>query len=317
VALWLFSGQAVILGSIMARNTQVKHQSRHTGRQYSSQTVPREPGAASGLSQKEVKLTLKQIILFWSVTLVMMLVVFVTGFKAGKLEGANQVLDQIDQQMVRLPVIRPHDIKSDELNKSGMDAETASEARSQGASGAQGEMDEGSKIDFTKEATLPLKESGKVDSPQAGSVQTAGRTKREEVYEEIYPGKNLFLPPAQKSMEADKTDVTQPVLPGIGSPAGNDIQDGSADMFLNDYAPVPGWYVQVAAAPSEDDAQNYLQRIMAKGLDVRIEEASIRDKIYYRILVGPYSDRKDALGNRGKIKAASGVSGEPFIRQVK
>jgi cell division septation protein DedD len=293
----------------MARNVQLKPNINQAARQYSGQVGPREtsPGGITS-SRGTMKLTFKQILLFWSVTLVMMLVVFVSGYKAGKMEGAREVLDQVDQQMVRLPVIRPSSIYAD--------SEEGAELASHDDAVFQPEgMIDNRKIDFTKEAGLPLNEKSANDlsppSPQLPSV--ASRKDPKELYEEIYPGRKLFPPPSSKNdfEEIEEVPLIEPFPPRVVEPP------KPKEVPLSNFAPVPGWYVQVAAAPSKADAMNFQSKISGEDLSVSIEEASIRDKTYYRILVGPYDDRKEALSNRGKIKSASGVSGEPFIRQVK
>ncbi len=305
----------------MARNAQIKHQSRHTGRQYGSHTIPREPLGTPGSKQRNMKLGLKQIILFWSVTLIMMLVVFVSGFKAGKVEGAREILDQVDQQMVRLPVVRPYNLLSEsdsDVVSSKDSSKTVTDTKLNAL------QQEDSRIDFTKEEKLPSASPpvvapvvAKKEMPKEVSKVQSG--KKEEVYEEIYPGRKLFPPPSQK-LEEDTTEalqeeaVIEPLLPEIAAPpAAAQVKKPSIET----YAPTPGWYVQIAAAPSQEDARRHLEKMSGHSLEVKIEEASIRDKVYYRILVGPYGERKDALSNRGRIKTASGVSGEPFIRQVK
>jgi cell division septation protein DedD len=293
----------------MARNVQLKSNINQAARQYSGQVAPREStyGGTNSL-RGAMKLTFKQILLFWSVTLVMMLVVFVSGYKAGKVEGAREVLDQVDQQMVRLPIIRPSSIYAETNEGAELPLSDDSVYQPEG-------MVDTRKIDFTKEAELPLSEKPDLNlsppSPQLPSV--IPQKKPEDLYEEIYPGKKLFPPPSSKNdvEEIEELSLIQPLPPKEVKPL------KPKEVPLSNFAPVPGWYVQVAAAPSKADAMNLHGKITGEDLSVSIEEASIRDKTYFRILVGPYEDRKTALSNRGKIKSASGISGEPFIRQVK
>lgn len=312
----------------MARNTQVKHQIRHASRQYTSKTTPRDTVAGvpsekrSDAKANKMGLSYKQIFIFWAVTIVMMLVVFVSGFKAGKVEGAREILDQVDQQMVRLPVVRPQNITSDTLSSDEavvIESDDAKFARSN--AGAQ---DAETRIDFTKEEKLPsfeADESKTLKSP----LPTVDVSKKEPVvppkrFEEVYPGKNLFAPPSKNvagtvdGNTETAESIIEPILPDIEQPQ---KVVKPVEEPLESFSPVPGWYVQVAAAPSKEDARKSVQKITGQGFQAKVEEASIRDKAYYRILVGPYAERKDALANRAKIKSASGSSAEPFIRQVK
>lgn len=322
----------------MARNTQIKHQARHTTlRQYggtrasygkgdfdNKDSVIANTGYATGYTNGDAKLNRKQILLFWSVTLIMMLVVFVAGYKAGRVEGAREILDQVDQQMVRLPIVRPLDLSADSdsvINSGDLDSTSrakedlqylkAAESTETRTSSVNRESSTDNKIDFTKKESLPLVPVDNLKDPAP--------KKNDSLYEEVYPGKQLFPPPSSSkpssASELAKNDdsLIEPMLP-----SSVETRETNKNIVpIKEFFPTPGWYVQVSAAPSEADARAVHKKISSQGFEVKLEEASIRDKVYYRILVGPYPDRKDALTNRGKVKAASGVSGEPFIRQVK
>ena len=79
----------------------------------------------------------------------------------------------------------------------------------------------------------------------------------------------------------------------------------------------PGWYAQVAAPKKKLDAENLFSRLRGSGFAVAIEVASVRGDEYFRVLVGPESNREQAERLLGQLKRESYLSGEPFIRLVK
>lgn len=300
----------------MARNVQVKPPVRHASRQYGGgQPIMRDPKPAQHSGKNEGKFTLKQLIIFWSVTALMMLAVFVSGYRAGKEEGAREILDKSSRQMVRLPVAMPQMVKTDKskLNKN-------EEVTPSNVSDPDEITKQERKIDFTKSESLPAKELPPVVEKKTTEVKkeivnvvtppVPKVVKKEEPYEEIYPGRRLFPPPgAAKKLEPEVVPVEAVELPSKPTPP--------PAPSIESLAPSPGWYVQVAAARSKEEAMELSKKLSGKGLDSKVEEASTRTGTYFRILVGPYGDRGKALGDRTTIKSTAGVSGEPFIREVK
>jgi hypothetical protein len=226
----------------MARNTQIKHQARHTTlRQYggtrasyskgdfdNKDSVIANTGYTTGYTNGDAKLNRKQILLFWSVTLIMMLVVFVAGYKAGRVEGAREILDQVDQQMVRLPIVRPLDLSADSdsvIDSGNVDSTSrakedlqylkAAESTENRPSSINRESSTDNKIDFTKKESLPSIEQ---DIPKKSDSKNV-----DSIYEEVYPGRQLFPPPSssktstKSELDGSNESVIEPVLPNLES----------------------------------------------------------------------------------------------------
>lgn len=78
-----------------------------------------------------------------------------------------------------------------------------------------------------------------------------------------------------------------------------------------------GWYAQVAAPVSLQDADGLSSKLVNSGFRVSIERAVVKGANYYRVLVGPEENRrmaemlKSQLGREGYLKTA------PFIRKIR
>ena len=78
-----------------------------------------------------------------------------------------------------------------------------------------------------------------------------------------------------------------------------------------------GWFAQVAAPKKGQDAEKIASQLKRSGFQVVIEDAQVRGEQYYRILVGPENNRKEAEVLLGQLKREDYLQGEPFIRMVK
>ena len=137
------------------------------------------------------------------------------------------------------------------------------------------------------------------------------KKKEESRYEIVYPGKDRFSDPESKKEEkttkAESLIDMNIVKPEPLKPAFN----------VGSLTPSAGWYVQVTAVPTLTEVENLFDKMQAKNITIRVESASIRNRPYYRILFGPFTDRAVALEKRIISKSQAGTPGEPFIRQVK
>ena len=155
----------------MARNTQLRSQTRYSGsRQYvqDSEGIVDSRSSESRLKSTytdnngNLRLSMKQIIFFWSGTAIIMLLAFYLGFVAGKKQGVISVLDKAGEQMVRLelhtplePYPRAPEIDPNVLANSGNanPQKTVNENQST----------KDSKIDFTAKTSLPNKIKKRLD----------------------------------------------------------------------------------------------------------------------------------------------------------
>lgn len=78
-----------------------------------------------------------------------------------------------------------------------------------------------------------------------------------------------------------------------------------------------GWYAQVAAPSSNQDAEALAGQIRSNGFHVVIENAKVKEETYYRILVGPEANRSQAEALVNQLKRESYIKTEPFIRMVR
>lgn len=78
-----------------------------------------------------------------------------------------------------------------------------------------------------------------------------------------------------------------------------------------------GWYLQIAADTDELEAFSRVNFLKSLEIPARIEEATVNNVFYHRVLVGPYSSRAAAEALGPKIKGYGITGGAPFVKQVK
>lgn len=70
-------------------------------------------------------------------------------------------------------------------------------------------------------------------------------------------------------------------------------------------APVTQFFLQAGSFRQKPEAEKVRAQIILLGQDVRVENVTVRDEVWYRVLVGPYADREQ-LGKAQKTLSASG-----------
>ena len=78
-----------------------------------------------------------------------------------------------------------------------------------------------------------------------------------------------------------------------------------------------GWFVQVAAPESRVDANGLIEKLRSNGFKASIEVALIRDQQYYRVLVGPESNKELAERLLKQVAREPYLQGTPFLKYVK
>jgi cell division septation protein DedD len=78
-----------------------------------------------------------------------------------------------------------------------------------------------------------------------------------------------------------------------------------------------GWYAQIAAPRKMADAESLANRLRRNGFPVSIESASVKGEAYYRVIVGPEDNRKQAQVLVEQLRSERSVQGEPFIRNIR
>lgn len=65
---------------------------------------------------------------------------------------------------------------------------------------------------------------------------------------------------------------------------------------------VPSWIVQVASLGSSESAEGLASKLQSAGFTAFVEQAEVRGKRYYRVRVGPETDRKSVERTAEKLK---------------
>jgi len=78
-----------------------------------------------------------------------------------------------------------------------------------------------------------------------------------------------------------------------------------------------GWFAQVAAPKSSEEANSLSRALKSSGFLVSIEKAEVRGEHYYRLLVGPEENKAQAERLVEQLKRGPNVKGAPFLRLVK
>ena len=78
-----------------------------------------------------------------------------------------------------------------------------------------------------------------------------------------------------------------------------------------------GWYAQIVAQKSVNDADAIGQILKGSGFSVVIEKADVRGERYYRLLVGPEDSKTEAERLITQLKREKSLRSEPFLRVVK
>lgn len=78
-----------------------------------------------------------------------------------------------------------------------------------------------------------------------------------------------------------------------------------------------GWFAQVAAPKKREDADTMARQLKDSGFKVVIESAQVRGEAYFRILVGPESNREQADRLLQQLKRESYLKSDPFVRMVR
>jgi cell division septation protein DedD len=81
--------------------------------------------------------------------------------------------------------------------------------------------------------------------------------------------------------------------------------------------PPRGWFAQVVAPKTASDAAGVAKKLRAAGFPVFIEKTEIKGELYYRVLVGPETNRELADRLADQVKRESFIKSPPFVRQIK
>ncbi len=97
-----------------------------------------------------------------------------------------------------------------------------------------------------------------------------------------------------------------------GPPAREKEKLGTSDAS----APAKGWFAQIVAPNKRSEAESVAQKLRSSGFAVSIENAQVRGQQYYRVLVGPEDNRKQAELLISQLKREPYIKTEPFLRRI-
>jgi cell division protein FtsN len=272
-------------------------------------------GAASGskASQRlswELRLSRASFFVVSCLVGVIIVSAYYLGFVSGKAIGVEAALSGTAATLPKLPIAPPLELPAEEVK-------SVSEA------------------------------SRSLDSVKPPSPQPNAPLKKDEDGLQPIPKLNLELPEAAQSAEkvvARKGEArvkekgepasTQPIDPlekvlddratslKLTPTAIAEVREGEGDAkpgskFLKEGTVPRGWYVQAAAVTTEGEANSAAEKLVSSGFPVVIEDVKIGKKQYYRILVGPESEREPALRMVEQVKGEQLLKGDPFLRRSK
>ena len=111
--------------------------------------------------------------------------------------------------------------------------------------------------------------------------------------------------PGQAGQPATGTPITAtPTTPGT-TPQGQAATTPPKEATTKPQPPVTLFFLQAGSFRTKADADRVRAQIIMLGQDVRVESGKVKDDTWYRVLVGPYSDR-DQLTQAQKQLAGSG-----------
>ncbi len=91
-------------------------------------------------------------------------------------------------------------------------------------------------------------------------------------------------------------------LPGQRTvPVGEKVQLAKKPL-IEKPASVGPWYINLASLTSRDAAEKLLAAYRQKGVNAKLQEVAVKDKHWYRLRMGPFSNQNDADRNAERIK---------------
>lgn len=165
----------------------------------------------------------------------------------------------------------------------------------------------GKEIKRDKETAKPK------EQPKRPAPSNSQAVKPKYDFYTLLPESEVILPPEPPKPEVP-TPTPEPVTPEDAAK----IDAARAEAALNGQvpppppptvakAPVTQFFLQAGSFRQKNEAEKVRAQIILLGQDVRVENVTVRDEVWYRVLVGPYVDR-DQLGKAQKTLAASGYS---------
>lgn len=277
----------------------------------------------------EMRITLFQLIFLWAVVLLMVLIAFFFGFSAGRDAGLAAAMEDYGAEAVRIELASP--VAMSGVGDSGARIEPIRRDDSLAVSSPNEKQAEEVKIDFSAAQTLP---SVDADAKKGTPPPEAGFAAKPAL--EMFKGDTAKVAqglekPGNPPLAVAKAATTKagggssvgarssPAVTAAPSPIKTDsVSDKNLVISTSSESGLrTGWYIQVAATRARHEAVSLSRSFSRASFPVVIEEAEVKNKTYYRVLVGAYSSNALALQAKDGIARAKLIRSEPFLKYVK
>jgi cell division septation protein DedD len=115
------------------------------------------------------------------------------------------------------------------------------------------------------------------------------------------------------------SEVQKPKLKDLGSAPQTDSSESlskkKTELQLPG-PPVPGWFVQIAAKESIAEAGKLCRSLASENHPATIQSVEVKDKTYFRILVGPQDSSQNATKLLSKLRKLPFVEKGAFVREI-
>lgn len=146
------------------------------------------------------------------------------------------------------------------------------------------------------------------EQPKRSTAATGQPVKPKYDFYTLLPESEVILPP-----EAPKPEPPKAVTPEEAAK----IDAARAEAALNGQvpppppmvakAPVTQFFLQAGSFRKQPEAERVRAQIILLGQNVRVENVTVREEDWYRVLVGPFANREQ-LGQAQKTLSASGYN---------
>ena len=88
-----------------------------------------------------------------------------------------------------------------------------------------------------------------------------------------------------------------------------DLQPGKSAQITSPSDPLVRWVVQVGSFSSATNAENLVASLRTDGLSAYQETVNTSESIVYRVRIGPFLERKEALGVERLVRDKRSLAG--------
>ena len=273
----------------------------------------------------EMRLSLGQLGIIWSVVGGTMVMVFLFGLYAGREQGVKSALEGQQGEAVRLPVASPVAVQEIPA-QIGADAvatgpvELAALPKEPPPAVTTGRLS-GSIASDSLLAEPPTRESsGAADAAPSEGVATtlADKENAKREKERAAAAKEASAKEAAAKEAAAKDTAEKEAVKEKERAKRAEAELAKAEGVKTvKGALTPGWYLQVSAARNSGEASAVAKKLKSAGLKPVIETAQVNKSTYYRVVLGPYPNKDAATSARRAAISSNAAKGEPFLKQVK